>query len=178
VPARTSSIYPTAEYQAMVQGRHKRALSALFGVNIFGMNITTIQPTPRRTTATIHDNDNNNNNNNNNNNKDKELVDESITCASSIVHYHTKQDEMIYIISGTALLVQYNGETKEYEEIIMTAGDVMGFPAGRTIGHSIRNVSDKEPLTILEVGDRTKGDVALYILNHPLIYRRASLTMT
>jgi uncharacterized cupin superfamily protein len=69
---------------------------------------------------------------------------------------------MIYIISGTATLLLYDVDTDTYEDILMTAGDVMGFPAGRTIGHSIRNMSNTESLTILEVGDRTKHDTAIY----------------
>jgi uncharacterized cupin superfamily protein len=69
---------------------------------------------------------------------------------------------MVYIISGTATLLLYDAETDTYEDILMTAGDVMGFPAGRTIGHTIRNMSTTEPVTILEVGDRTKYDTAIY----------------
>jgi uncharacterized cupin superfamily protein len=147
-PGRSTSIYPTAELAAMVQGRNKRAIGSLFGIKNFGMNITTLQPmedTALNVTATATDDD-----------------ASKPASSSSIVHYHTKQDEMIYIISGTATLLLYDPDTNTYEDILMTAGDVMGFPAGRTIGHSIRNMSTTESLTILEIGDRTKCDTAVY----------------
>lgn len=147
-PVRTTSIYPTSEFTSMVQGRHKRAIGSLFGINNFGMNVTTLLPmtdTALNTTV-IHDDDD---------------ASESVP-ASSIIHYHTKQDEMIYIISGTGTLLLYDVDTDTYENILMTAGDVMGFPAGRTIGHTIRNMSTTESLTILEMGDRTKPDTAIY----------------
>ena len=146
VPGRSTSTYPTSEFIAMVQGRHKRAIGSLFGIHNFGMNITTIQPLEHATlNAAAIDHDNS-----------------KAPSSSSIVHYHTKQDEMIYIISGTATLILYDIDANTYEEIIMTVGDVMGFPAGRTIGHSVRNMSTMESLTILEMGDRTKYDTAIY----------------
>ena len=143
-PVRTTSIYPTPEFTSMVQGRHKRAIGSLFGINNFGMNVTTLQPMDDTTTKV-----------------DVDGTSKSAS-SSSIVHYHTKQDEMIYIVSGTATLLLYDVDTNSYEDILMTAGDVMGFPAGRAIGHSIRNMSSTEPLTILEIGDRTKYDTAIY----------------
>ena len=143
-PVRTTSIYPTPEFTSMVQGRHKRAIGSLFGINNFGMNVTTLQPMDDTTSKV-----------------DVDGTSKSAS-SSSIVHYHTKQDEMIYIVSGTATLLLYDVDTNSYEDILMTAGDVMGFPAGRAIGHSIRNMSSTEPLTILEIGDRTKYDTAIY----------------
>ncbi len=146
-PVRTTSIYPSPEFTSMVHGRHKRAIGSLFGIHNFGMNATTLQPMEDTTTKA-----------------DAADVDDTSKSASSssIVHYHTKQDEMIYIVSGTATLLSYDVDTNSYEDILMTAGDVMGFPAGRTIGHSICNMSTTEPLTILEIGDRTKYDTAIY----------------
>ena len=146
-PGRTTSIYPTSEMIAMVQGRNKRAIGSLFGINNFGMNITTLQPLEDINLLNATDTDDDTS---------------KSASASSIVHYHTKQDEMIYIISGTATLLLYDVDANTYEDILMTAGDVMGFPAGRTIGHSIRNMSTTESLTILEIGDRTSGDTAVY----------------
>ena len=144
---RTTSIYPTSEFISMVQGRNKRAIGSLFGITTFGMNITTLEPLKDITLNTTA--------------KDDHETSKSAS-SSSIVHYHTKQDEMIYIISGTATLLLYDVDTTTYEDILMTAGDVMGFPAGRTVGHSIRNMSTTEPLTILEMGDRTKYDTAIH----------------
>ena len=145
-PIRSTSIYPTTEFTSMVQGRHKRAIGSLFGINNFGMNVTTLQAMTETTLNTAS----------------TDNTSKSASSSSSIIHYHTKQDEMIYIICGKATLILYDVETDTYEDILMTAGDVMGFPAGRTIGHSIRNMSTTEALTILEMGDRTKYDTAIY----------------
>jgi uncharacterized cupin superfamily protein len=122
VTPRTSSMYPTAELQAMVTGRAKRALGPLFGLTNFGMNHTTLAP----------------------------------GGSSSITHYHTKQEEMIYILSGTATL------RLDDTEVTMNPGDVMGFPAGRPVGHSIVNRSTTEDLVYLEIGDRTGNDTVFY----------------
>jgi uncharacterized cupin superfamily protein len=145
-PGRTTSIYPTPELVDIVQGRYKRTIGSLFGIRNYGLNITTLPPLEGVTLSTTNANEDTS----------------KSPSSSSIVHYHTKQDEMVYIISGTASLLLYNAETDTYEDILMTAGDVMGFPAGRTIGHTIRNMSTTEPVTILEVGDRTKYDTAIY----------------
>jgi uncharacterized cupin superfamily protein len=135
VPGRASSLYPTLELQSLVHGRMKRSIGNMFGITNFGMNITTIQP----------------------------------NGTSSIVHYHTNQDEMIYIISGTATLTLYydtnndaNDANQKYKEIQMSMGESMGFPAGRKVGHSIRNTSNTEPLIMIEIGDRTPADTAIY----------------
>jgi uncharacterized cupin superfamily protein len=77
-------------------------------------------------------------------------------ASSSIQHYHTKQDEMIYILSGTATL------RLDEQEIILKPGDVMGFPAGRPVVHTIFNHSTTENVVYLEIGDRTSGDTAIY----------------
>jgi uncharacterized cupin superfamily protein len=76
--------------------------------------------------------------------------------SSALRHHHEKQDEMVYILSGTAICRLGD------EEIEMKAGDCVGFPAGQGIGHCITNRSDKDPVVYLEIGDRTPGDVVDY----------------
>jgi uncharacterized cupin superfamily protein len=76
-------------------------------------------------------------------------------AASALQHYHSKQDELIVILSGTATLKLGD------DEILMTEGMCMGFPAGTSVGHCVVNRSDT-PVTYLEIGDRTPADVVTY----------------
>jgi len=75
--------------------------------------------------------------------------------SSALRHWHTKQDEFVYIVSGTATLVMNNGETT------LGAGMCMGFPAGHADGHMLVNRGDVD-MVYLEIGDRTPGDAATY----------------
>jgi uncharacterized cupin superfamily protein len=74
---------------------------------------------------------------------------------SALRHWHTKQDEFIYIIQGEATLITNAGEE------IMTGGMMAGFPAGEENGHQLVNKSS-EIVIYLEVGDRTPGDEVDY----------------
>jgi uncharacterized cupin superfamily protein len=76
-------------------------------------------------------------------------------AASAVLHHHTKQDEFVYIVSGTATLML---DDKAY---VLRAGDCCGFKAGTGIGHQLVNRS-AEPVLYLEIGDRTAGDQAAY----------------
>lgn len=73
---------------------------------------------------------------------------------SSIFHYHTKQDEFVYVIEGTPTLVTDDGEMS------LTPGMCVGFAAGGS-AHQIVNRSTKDAV-YLEVGDRTPGDEGIY----------------
>jgi uncharacterized cupin superfamily protein len=75
--------------------------------------------------------------------------------ASALLHHHTKQDEFVYIVSGTPTLILND---KEY---LLRAGDCCGFKAGTGIGHQLVNRS-RATVLYLEVGDRTAGDYATY----------------
>ena len=74
---------------------------------------------------------------------------------SALKHYHLKQDEFIYIISGTPTLVI---DDKEY---FMSPGECFGFRAGEKNGSQLKNNSDKT-VVYLEIGDRTTGDIVEY----------------
>lgn len=76
-------------------------------------------------------------------------------AASALRHWHTRQDEFVYVLDGELTLVTDAGET------ILRSGMCAGFPAGRPDGHQLVNRSD-EPATYLEVGDRSAGDEAHY----------------
>jgi uncharacterized cupin superfamily protein len=74
---------------------------------------------------------------------------------SALLHHHTKQDEFVYIVSGTPTLLL---DDREY---LLRAGDCCGFKAGTSIGHQLVNRSGAS-VFFLELGDRTAGDYAEY----------------
>lgn len=75
--------------------------------------------------------------------------------ASALRHWHSVQDEFIYVISGELVLVNNAGES------ILMPGMAAAFPAGEADGHCLINRST-HPATYLEVGDRTPGDCVTY----------------
>ena len=75
--------------------------------------------------------------------------------ASALRHWHLKQDEFVYIVSGELVLVTDGGEQ------LLTAGMCAGFVAGKADGHHLVTRSGADA-TYLEVGDRTPGDGATY----------------
>src|SRR5215472_608349 len=74
---------------------------------------------------------------------------------SSQRHWHTGEDEFVYVVSGEVVLVTDGGEE------VFRAGDAAGFPANDANGHCFQNRSDHEA-EILEVGTRVTGDMAYY----------------
>ncbi|MES2353512.1 MAG: cupin domain-containing protein [Pseudomonadota bacterium] len=74
---------------------------------------------------------------------------------SSIRHWHSKQDEFIYVVEGELVLVTNAGKQR------LSAGMTAGFPAGKPDGHHLINESGS-PACYLEVGDRTVGDEGTY----------------
>jgi len=74
---------------------------------------------------------------------------------SSQRHWHTGEDEFVYVVSGEVVLVTDGGEE------VLRAGDAAGFPANDANGHCFQNRSDHEA-EILEVGTRVTGDMAYY----------------
>jgi uncharacterized cupin superfamily protein len=74
---------------------------------------------------------------------------------SSQRHWHTKEDELIQVVSGEVVLVTDEGEE------VLRAGDWAGFKAGEANGHSFQNRSSA-PVVLLEIGSRIAGDEAFY----------------
>lgn len=74
---------------------------------------------------------------------------------SSQRHWHTRSDELIYILSGEVVLVTDAGEET------LRAGDAAGFKAGDEDGHCFQNRS-AEDVVILEIGTRFDDDVGHY----------------
>lgn len=76
-------------------------------------------------------------------------------AASSLRHAHSRQDELVYILEGHPTLITNEGRTP------LSPGMCAGFKAGTGNAHTLINESG-EPVTYLEIGDRTSGDEAQY----------------
>ncbi len=74
---------------------------------------------------------------------------------SSQRHWHTHEDEFVYVLAGEVVLVTDAGEE------ILRAGDAAGFKAGDKNGHCLQNRSGAE-VRVLEIGTRVAGDGAFY----------------
>ncbi|MEO0377529.1 MAG: cupin domain-containing protein, partial [Cyanobacteria bacterium P01_A01_bin.17] len=75
--------------------------------------------------------------------------------SSALRHWHSHQDEFIYVLQGPITLVTDEGEQ------VLTAGMAAGFPAGTEDGHHLINRSNAD-VVYLEVGDRTAQDRVSY----------------
>ncbi len=76
-------------------------------------------------------------------------------AASSLRHWHEKQDEFLIVTEGTLTLIDDNGETP------LQVGDCCAFPAGDANGHHIVNFSDQDG-AFLVVGTRTPTETGWY----------------
>ncbi len=74
---------------------------------------------------------------------------------SALRHAHTRQDEFVYILDGTPILVTDAGETR------LRPGMCAGFKAGSGNAHHLVNRSARE-VAYLEIGDRSAGDAVSY----------------
>ncbi|MGO9741648.1 MAG: cupin domain-containing protein [Roseiarcus sp.] len=74
---------------------------------------------------------------------------------SSSRHWHSHQDEFIYVLSGKVVLETNSGERT------LTPGMYAGFAAGVEDGHRFVNRGDNDVL-LLVVGDNTAGDEVNY----------------
>jgi uncharacterized cupin superfamily protein len=120
LPRPRATIYPEP-FAARVAGREKRVLGNAFGLENFGVNLTTLAP----------------------------------GASSALRHAHGKQDEFVYILSGTPTLHTDEGKTP------LVPGMCAGFKAGSGNAHCLVNES-AEPVTYLEIGDRTPGETVSY----------------
>lgn len=74
---------------------------------------------------------------------------------SSQRHWHTVEDEFVYVLEGEVVLVTDAGEE------VLRPGDCAGFKAGLQDGHHLQNRSQKAAL-LLEVGSRNPVDETAY----------------
>src|SRR6516164_9960513 len=74
---------------------------------------------------------------------------------SSQRHWHTSEDEFVYVLSGEVVLVTNAGEE------VLRAGDCAGFKARDPDGHCLQNRGTVDA-TVLEIGSRIPGESATY----------------
>jgi uncharacterized cupin superfamily protein len=74
---------------------------------------------------------------------------------SALRHWHSLQDEFVWMLEGELTLVTEAGEQA------LRPGLAAGFPAGRPDGHYLINRTAVAAV-YLEVGDRTAGDMPHY----------------
>jgi uncharacterized cupin superfamily protein len=74
---------------------------------------------------------------------------------SSQRHWHSHEDEFVYVLSGEVVMVSDDGEE------ILRAGDSAGFKAGTGDGHCLQNRSGADAL-VLEIGSRIAEDAVEY----------------
>ena len=71
-------------------------------------------------------------------------------------HYHTKNEEVFFILQGVGVL-----RTPEGEQAV-TAGDFLFFPAEESGAHKLTNPSLTEPLVYIDFDTSNDLDVAYY----------------
>ena len=74
---------------------------------------------------------------------------------SSQRHWHSEEDEFVYVVSGELTLVDDDGET------VLRAGDCAAFPKDVENGHHLINKSSA-PAMCLEIGTRLANDFTDY----------------
>jgi uncharacterized cupin superfamily protein len=74
---------------------------------------------------------------------------------SSMRHWHTHEEEFIYVLSGEVVLRTDAGEQT------LTAGMCAGFPLGTSDGHQLVNRGNT-PAVYLEISNRDANDQAFY----------------
>ncbi|MGH8799951.1 MAG: cupin domain-containing protein [Casimicrobiaceae bacterium] len=83
------------------------------------------------------------------------LVTLGVGGQSALRHWHTLEDEFIYVLAGEVVLIADGGEQR------LGPGMCAGYPAGRRDAHQLVNRGGV-PATYLEVGSRIEGDIAFY----------------
>jgi uncharacterized cupin superfamily protein len=76
-------------------------------------------------------------------------------AASAQRHWHTMEDEFIYVLEGELVLREEGGET------ILRPGDAAGFKAGVANGHCLINRTTRDAL-YLEIGTRSMNEQVEY----------------
>ncbi len=74
---------------------------------------------------------------------------------SSLKHWHSAEDEMVYVLAGQVTLVEGDSET------LLNPGDAATFRAGTPVGHFLWNRS-AQPTRCLVVGTRAPVDRISY----------------
>lgn len=70
-------------------------------------------------------------------------------------HWHHREDELVWVVSGEVVLIEDGGET------VLGPGDAAGFKAGVSDGHHLVNRGAVDAV-LIEVGARIPGEVCEY----------------
>jgi uncharacterized cupin superfamily protein len=71
-------------------------------------------------------------------------------------HYHLRNEEVFYIISGTGILKTPG------EERVVSCGELIYFPANENGAHKLTNASETETLVYIDFDTRNEIDVCFY----------------
>jgi uncharacterized cupin superfamily protein len=82
---------------------------------------------------------------------------------SSMRHWHTREEEFVYVVEGEVVLVTDAGEQ------LLQAGQCAGFPAGSGDGHQLVNRSGR-PAVYLEVGTRDDDADEVFYSDVDMLY--------
>ena len=74
---------------------------------------------------------------------------------SALRHWHTLEDEFVYVLEGEVTLITQG------KEQTLTAGMCAGYAAGKRDAHHFSNRSQR-PAKYLEIGNRIEGDNGFY----------------
>lgn len=89
-------------------------------------------------------------------------------CRSSIKHWHSAEDEMVYVLAGEITVVEGASET------LMRTGGAATFRAGVQIGHYLENRSSSQTRCLV-VGTRAPVDQITYPEHDRVCLRDRSL---
>lgn len=87
---------------------------------------------------------------------------------SALKHWHSTEDEMVYVLEGEITVIEGN------EETLLRAGDAATFRAGVPLGHCLENRS-AAPTRCLVVGTRAPVDRITYPDDDRICLRDRSL---
>jgi uncharacterized cupin superfamily protein len=76
-------------------------------------------------------------------------------AASSLRHYHEREDEFIYMLEGELVLIENDGE------VVLHPGDAAGFKANSGNAHRLVNRSDRDAV-YFEIGTRAETERVHY----------------
>jgi uncharacterized cupin superfamily protein len=77
-------------------------------------------------------------------------------AASSLRHWHEREDEMVFVLEGEVVLVEDSGEA------VLKAGDAAAWKANSGNGHQLINRSDSDAV-FLEIGTRSVDERTVYV---------------
>jgi uncharacterized cupin superfamily protein len=77
-------------------------------------------------------------------------------AASSLRHWHEREDEMVFVLEGELVLVEDSGETA------LKAGEAAAWKANSGNGHQLINRADRDAV-FLEIGTRSVDERTVYV---------------